>query len=530
MSSTTGPRRPSLVTVAMTLAVSMTFIDQTIVAIASPDLQRDLGLTSHQGLWVVNAYLVALAATFALGGRLADVWGRRRMVLVGVTGFAVTSALCGATPATSWAAPWLIAARAGEGFFAALLLPSAISAVYAAASAERRGRSMAMFYGMTGAFTALGPVLGGYLMAWSWRSIFWINLPVALAALALTARAHIPEARVRERIDWRGAALIASGMAASVIGFSQASAWGWTSPATLGLLIGGAALLVTFVLVERRTAVPLVRLDILRLQGFRVDAAVIFCVMVAFVPVSYFLSVYAQVSLGLDASETSKLLLQFFLGYLIAAQIGGRIFDSHGAKPTLILGCAVGVVGFAWWASNVTTLTMSAQMHPLLLAGAGIGLLIGPASADAVSRVSAASYGEVTGLNQTVRNYGSALGFAILGTIATHVFTSRFTQSLTSLGIPHGQADAIAHSAASGAPDAQGGAAPSSMQIAIEHAAAHDFALGMRAVLITMTVALGAALLIALKHPGDRPAGAEPDSTSRDTGADRLTGSFDAAR
>lgn len=503
-----------LTVIAMILAVSMTFIDQTIVAIASPELQRDLSLTAQQGHWVINAYLVALAATFALGGRLSDVWGRRRMVLIGVAGFAVTSALCGATPEDSWAEAWMITARAAQGVFAALLMPAAISIVYASASPERRGRTLAMFFGLSGAFTALGPIVGGYLLEISWRAIFWINIPVAVVALVLIATVGIVEQRVDEPVDWRGAGLVAGGMALSVLGFSQAADWGWASVATWTTLGGGIALLAVFVGVERRTAVPLVRLDIFRSKGMRADSAVLFFAMMAFVPVSYFLSIYASVSLGLDAHQSSRLLLQFFLGYLIAAQVGGRIFDARGAKPTIVLGCVLGIVGYAWWASNVTTLDSGAQMHPMLLAGAGVGMLLGPASTDAVSRAANATYGEVTGLNQTIRNYGSSMGFAVLGTLAAHVFTDRFTGSLVGLGVPQGEASRIAERAATGSGASGSSGGSESLRESIERAAAHDFAFGMRAVLISMAVSLAIALLMALRHPGDRPAtdAAEPSA------------------
>lgn len=510
--SPTTTRMSPLVMVAMILAVSMSFIDQTIVAIASPDLQRDLGLTSNQGEWVINAYLVALAATFALGGRIADAWGPRRMVLVGVAGFAITSALCGATPDTSWAEAWLITARAAQGVFAAVLLPAAISIVYGAAPPEKRGRSMAMFFGLTGAFTALGPILGSYLLEWSWRTIFWINLPVAAAALVCVALAPIEDRRRPGRIDWLGAALVAAGMALSVIGFSQSAVWGWDDVRTWACLAVGAALLVLFVLVERARRQPLIRLDIFRLRGFRVDSGVLFFAMIAFVPVSYFLSVYAAVSLDLDANGASTLLLLYFLGFLIAAQVGGRIFDARGAKPTILLGCLVGIAGNVWWATQVTTLDASDQHHPLLLAGAGIGFLLGPSSADAVSRTHDASYGEVTGINQTIRNYGSALGFAVLGTLATHVFTDRFASSLVGLGVGRGTADELARRAAtSGGGDRDLSQVPASARGAVERAVAADFAEGMRAVLIAMAVALAVAFLIALRHPGDRPAQDPPD-------------------
>jgi EmrB/QacA subfamily drug resistance transporter len=509
----------AMVMVAMVLSVSMSFIDQTIVAIASPDLQDDLNLTATQGQWVINAYLVALAAGFALGGRVADVWGRRQMVLIGVAGFAVCSALCGATPDGSASETWMITARVGQGVFAALLLPAAIAIVYGATPLERRGRSMAMFFGITGAFTALGPILGDFLLEWSWRAIFWVNLPVAVAAIVCTLLAHFDEDRVKQRIDWVGAALVAAGMALSVIGFTQSAVWGWESVATWACLVAGAVILVVFVLVERRADVPLVNLAIFRLRAFRVDSGVLFLAMVAFVPVSYFLSLYANISLGLSASGTSSLLLDFFLGFLIAAQVGGRIYDARGAKPTIMLGCLVGAAGFVWWSTKVTDLDQHAQMYPLMLAGAGIGLLLGPSSADAVGRAEGASYGEVTGINQTVRNYGSALGFAVLGTLLTHVFTSKFTSSLTDLGVSQGTAERIADNAAAGSGDESASGIPESARHSVESAVANDFAQGMQAITIGMAIALGLAFLVALRHPGDRltDAGdAEPDATPSD--------------
>lgn len=225
-----------------------------------------------------------------------------------------------------------------------------------------------------------------------------------------------------------------------------------------------------FVTVERRTPVPLVRLDIFRLPGFRVDSAVLFLAMIAFVPVSYFLSLYASVSLGLSGTGASTLLLQFFLGFLVAAQVGGRIFDSRGARPTILLGCALGAAGFLWWASKITTLTTHDQSHPLILAGAGIGLLLGPSSADAISRARDASYGEVTGINQTVRNYGSALGFAVLGTILTHAFTGRFTTSLVDLGVPRATAEEIAQRSGGGSGSTDASSVPAPLRAAIDQA------------------------------------------------------------
>ncbi len=513
MSSTTHLDRSRLVVPAMILAVSMSFIDQTIVAIASPTLQRDLHLTATQGQWAVNAYTVALAATFALGGKLADTIGRRRMALIGVIGFAVCSALCGATPAGAHAETWLIAARAAQGVFAAMLMPAAITTVYTTASLERRGRSMAAFFGIAGAFTALGPVVGSYLLHWSWRAIFWVNIPVAIAAVVVILMADIPPNRLRQRIDWLGALLIAAAMGSSVIGFTQSATWGWNSVATWAFLAVGVCLLGAFVMVERAVTHPLVDLRIFSSRGFRVDCGSLFFAMAAFVPVSYFLSMYADISLGEGAGGANVLLLTFFFGFFAAAQLGGRIFDAHGAKPTILLGCLVAAGGLVWWASMITSLDND-WFHriPIAVAGAGIGLLIGPSGADAVSRAGRSSYGEVTGVNQTVRNYGAALSFAILGTIMTHVFTGRFTDSLVGLGVPRSKAADIAAQSAAGSAGGDS-AIPASMRAAVEHAVAHDFAVGMQAVLLAMAGALVIAFLIALRHPGDRPAQAPVEAS-----------------
>ena len=171
----------------MIFAVAMTFIDQTIVSIAAPTIQHDLGLSSSGMQWAINAYLLTLAAFFAFGGRLADTQGHRKMVVLGVIIFAGASALCGATPRGSAAEAWLVAFRALQGLGGAIMFPAAIAIVVVAFDLRSRGRALALFFGIAGALTAIGPIAGGYLIEWTWRAIFWINIPVALIALALIA-------------------------------------------------------------------------------------------------------------------------------------------------------------------------------------------------------------------------------------------------------------------------------------------------------------------------------------------------------
>jgi EmrB/QacA subfamily drug resistance transporter len=495
------PGSRNLALVAMLFAVAMTFIDQTIVAIAAPSIQSELSLTRGGTQWVVNSHLLALAATFALGGRLADVLGHRRMVLIGIVGFAGSSALCGATPTGSLAESWIIFFRVVQGVSGAIMIPAALAIVVAAFPIHERGRALAIFFGVSGGLTSIGPIAGGILTQWTWRSIFWINIPVAIVALVLALKARIPPSRLQETIDWTGAALAALGMGLSVLGFEQAPTWGWSNPATWACIIGGLVVIAAFARVESGKDSPLIRVRVFRDQAFVVDNLVLFFSMIAFVPAFFFASVYSQVSLGFDANQAGLYLLLFFAGFAPAAQIGGRMLDRGGARRPMVLGSALGTVGFALWAGKLTDLHLSAQWPFILMAGAGIGLLLGPASTDAVNRAIDASYGEVTGITQTVRNYGSTLGIAVLGTVLTTVLTNRLTTSLVHLGVPHGTARSIAHRAATEQGSSGLSGAPQALRAPIHAAVARDFAIGTSWVFYGMAIALAVSFLAALGHP-----------------------------
>jgi EmrB/QacA subfamily drug resistance transporter len=406
-----------LVLAAMVFAVAMTFIDQTIVAIAVPDLQKDLSISATGAQWIINGYLLALSALFAFGGKLGDVLGRRRMVVTGVIGFAVTSALCGATPTGGIAGAWIITFRVLQGASAALMFPAAVGIVVAAYPLHERGRAMAIFFGISGGLTAIGPIAGGYLTQWTWRAIFWINIPVAIVALILIWRSRLQDEPQRVKLDYRGTVLVTGAMGLIVLGLQQSSAWGWSSPLTWFCLVAGAALAVTFVAVERRTVEPLLRLEIFGDRGFAVETAVLVLMSVVFVPFFFFASVYAQASLGEDAQHAGLYLLYFFLGFVVLAQVGGRMLDRRGARPPVIYGAALGTVGFVLLAGKLTDLSIHHEWPYIMLAGAGLGLMLGPASTDAVNRAPSTSYSEVTGITQTARNFGASLGLAVLGTI-----------------------------------------------------------------------------------------------------------------
>ena len=488
-SSGSGSGSRSLVLAAMIFAVAMTFIDQTIVSIAAPQIQRELGLSSTGVQWAVNAYLLSLAALFAFGGRLADTVGHRRMVTLGVILFAASSAMCGLTPKGSLAEAWIVTFRVIQGAGGAIMFPAALAIVVQTFALRERGRALALFFGIAGGLTAVGPILGGYLTQWTWRAIFWVNIPVAIIALVLIVLSRPTTDYRPARMDYRGLALIVPGVALSVFGFQQSVIWGWSDPATGACIAAGAVLLVVFYFVELRTASPLIQMSIFRVQAFRVENLVLLTSMMVFIPVFFFASEYAQIALGKTPSDAGLYLLYFFLGFVLAAQVGGRMLDRGGAKRPVVLGCVACAVGFWLWAGKVTGLSFGSQQWYIVLAGAGMGLMLGPANTDAVNRASRMSYGEATGITQTVRNYGASLGFAILGTILVSQMRSRLTGSLISQGVSRARAHAEA-STISQSHSASGGSIPHFVRL--------DFAYATRSVLYVMAAIMVVAALVAL--------------------------------
>ena len=429
---------------AMVFAVGMTFIDQTIVSIAIPDIERDLQLSETGIQWVVNAYLLALAATFALGGRLADTLGSRRLVTAGVILFATSSALCGLTPDNSLAEAWLIVFRATQGIGAALMIPAALALVISSYEVSERGQKLAIFFAITGALTSVGPIAGGYLTTIDWRAIFWVNIPIALIALALIAYSKPSDSRTPARLDLTGAILITGGMAFSVLGLQQSSNWGWSSPETIGSLVLGTALIGLFVAHELRSGEPLLRIRIFTDRAFAADNIVLFLLMIGFIPLFFFASTYAQLSLGQSAANAGLYILTFFIGFAIASQIAGRVLDKVGARPAIVVGSAISAVGFYLWAGSLTDLSVSAQTAWIILSGFGMGLVLTPANTDAINRAPKTSYGEATGITQTVRNYGASLGLAILGTILITQNRINLEEKLGTVGLPKAEIDRIA--------------------------------------------------------------------------------------
>ena len=428
--SGTGMQGRNWVLAAMIFAVSMTFIDQTIVSIAVPNIQRELGLTSTGVQWVVNGYLIALAALFALGGRLSDIFGHTKMCVIGVIVFVAASTLCGLTPTGSIAEAWIVTFRVIQGAGGALMFPAALAIVVNVFPLRERGRALALFFGIAGGLTAIGPILGGYLTQWTWRAIFWVEHPRRphRAGPHRRVEAEDPVQAGPDRLPGRGAhrrrhraqhlrpaAVRPLGLEQSVdvdLHHRRDPHSGRLRPgrAPHGIAADSGRHLPRPRLHGRKRGAP-DRHDglhprLLLRQRVRADRA------------------------AKSASEAGLFLLYFFIGFVIAAQIGGRMLDREGAKRAVVLGCAIAAVGFGFWASKATILSFSKQEIWVIVAGAGMGMMLGPANTDAVNRAGSLSYGEATGITQTIRNYGASLGLAALGTILLTIYRSHLTTTL----------------------------------------------------------------------------------------------------
>jgi EmrB/QacA subfamily drug resistance transporter len=464
----------NLVLAAMVFAVAMTFIDQTIVAIAIPNLQKHLSISGTGSQWVINGYLLSLSALFAFGGKLGDVLGRRRMVVIGVVGFAIASACCGLTPTGGIAEAWLIFFRVAQGAAAAIMFPPAVGIVVASFPLHERGRAMAIFFGISGGLTAIGPIAGGFLTQWTWRAIFWINIPVAIIALVLIWRSKPDDERHPTALDYQGTVLIAGAMGLLVLGLQQSTVWGWSSVATWACLVGGVLLMGAFIRRELRTPDPLLRLAIFRDRSFSIDNLVLTLMSVVFVPFFFFASVYAQVSLGESSANAGVYLLYFFIGFSIMAQVGGRVLDRRGARPAVVLGGAIAAVGFYLLAHKLTDLSLHAQAIYIIVAGGGLGLMLGPVSTDAVNRAPSTSYSEVTGITQTARNFGASLGLAVLGTILIAQNKTNVSHALIKHGVPGAEARRIAASIGSNSATNSGAGHTSALTHSVQLATAHS--------------------------------------------------------
>ena len=401
--------------------MAMVMIDFTIVSISASTIQADLHLSETAVQWLVTAYALSTAAFVALGGRLGDILGHRTICIGGILIFAGSSLMCGLVPDGSGiSVAWLVFFRLLQGVGAGMLIPSATVLVLDAFPGEERGKGLAIFFIVAGLFTAIGPIAGSYLTEyWTWRAIFWINVPVALLSLVEFRFAKLRDVKNPARLDLRGAVLLVVGMGLTVLGVQQSTQWGWHSPATIGSVLAGIAVLVLFVQVERKTLDnPLIDVNaLLANRPFAVDNLLTFLAFGPWLAVFFFGSMYFQIAVGQQPTQAGFSILTMFYSFFVAARIGGGWMDKYGAKKPVVIGFLLGAIGMVVWAGNLSNLSHGATLWGMLITGAGFGLIFSPLNTDALNRLPDSMRGQGSGVVQTFRNFGSALGMAIMGSI-----------------------------------------------------------------------------------------------------------------
>jgi EmrB/QacA subfamily drug resistance transporter len=325
---------------AMCFALFMVMLDNTVVNVALPSIQRDLKADISDLEWVVNGYTLTFAVLIATGGRLGDIFGRRRMFLTGVVIFALTSATAGLAVDSTM----LIVSRAVQGIGAALMMPATLSIVTHAFPANERGKAIGTWAGVSALALSIGPVVGGALTEYvSWRAIFFINLPVAVAAVVATLFA-VRESRddsVDRTVDYPGIVALTAGLTAIVLALIEGNAWGWGSAEIVALLVGGAAALAVFVAIELRSRAPMVDFALFRSRQSIGANLIAFIITFAMMGSFFFMALYLQDILGYGALEAGIRFLPTTLVIAVVAPVAGRLSDRFGPVWPMSVGLAV---------------------------------------------------------------------------------------------------------------------------------------------------------------------------------------------
>ena len=397
----------------------MVVLDIAIVNVALPSIQVDLGFSQENLQWVISAYALLFGGFLLLGGRLADILGRRRLFVAGLIVFTVASLLSG----LAWSDEVLILTRAMQGLGAAIITPAALSILMTTFS-EGRDRNAALgVWGAVGAFGAVaGVLLGGVLTDWlSWEWIFYINIPVGLAALALTPLLlnESRDAHVKS-FDVPGAVLVTSGLITLVYAITQASDYGWTSVQTIGLFAVAGALLAAFVGWESRVTEPLMPFSIFRTKT--VTAANIAGLILGTVTFSMFLmlTLYMQQVLTYSPMRTGVAYLAVAATAIVWSGVAAQLVNRVGVKPIIALGMTLLTVGLLYFTQVSVGGTYAGDLLPgFLIIAAGLGFSFVPISIAALAGVQSSEAGLASGLFNTSQQIGGALGIAALSTIAT---------------------------------------------------------------------------------------------------------------
>jgi EmrB/QacA subfamily drug resistance transporter len=412
---------PNAVLAVVAVAQFMVILDATVVNVALPTIRRDLGFSEQNLSWVLNAYTLMFGGFLLLGGRAADRLGRRRLFAAGIALFSGASLICGLAQSEAM----LLVARGAQGLGGAMVSPAALSIILTTfAEGPARNRALAVWGAIAGAGGAAGVLLGGVIVqAISWRWVFFINVPIGAAALALTARV-VPESRsaaaADRGYDAGGAIAITLGTIALVFTLIKADTWGWGSGRTIAGFAAAALLIAAFVGIERRHPDPLVPLRIFSNRSLAASDATMLLVAAALFGMFYFCTLYLQQVLGFSALKTGVSYLPFSLTLIASSAGASRIVDRYTPKPVLVTGLLISTAGFIVLTRASGHGDYASHVLPaLVIIGIGLGMSFVPITIAATTGVAPEDSGLASGLLNTTQQVGGSLGLAILSTVST---------------------------------------------------------------------------------------------------------------
>jgi len=494
-------RSQAWVLAATILGSSMAFIDGTVVNVALPALQSSLHATVVDVQWVVESYGLFLAALLLIGGAMGDSFGRRSIFLFGTGLFAAASVGCGLSSSISQ----LIAARSFQGIGAAFLVPSSLAIISASFDEKSRGRAIGTWSGFTAITTALGPVLGGWLIQHaSWHWVFLINVPIAAAVIAISLW-HVPESRssTPQKTDWLGAAVATVGLGGIVFGFVESANLGWRHPLVLGSLLVGFASLIAFVFVEKRVAAPMVPLSLFKSSSFT-GANLLTLLLYAALGIFFFLfpmnliQVQKYSTTATGAAALPLILLIFFL-----SRWSGGLVARFGPKLPLIVGPLIAAAGFLLFALPSVGGSYWTTFFPaFMVLGLGMAVSVAPLTTVVMSSVDQARAGTASGINNAVSRVAGVLAVAIFGIVMVSAFSARLQHSLAALNL----APAALHQIHSGVIRLASLEVPAGLDqqttSAVQAAIAHSFVFAFRLVaIICVALALASAAVASRMIP-----------------------------